>query len=235
MLRMRWPGMEPLLDEPCGVLARASYDGPVPVSFADRTEYKRTFGVRELYEAVVLLPPAIATLRANRRHRFLDGQALERVMLAATEVNGCPACSWAHTRMALREGLSGEEISGLLAGAGSLPAEEATGIIFGQHYAESRGRPDRVAFDAVVREYGAERARTVLAAAQVMLAGNIFGIPMSALHARRRGTPYRDSSFGYEVGLLTVGVLVAPVAIMHGLMRWAAGAPAARWGRDSTD
>ncbi|MGM0384652.1 MAG: carboxymuconolactone decarboxylase family protein [Actinomycetota bacterium] len=134
------------------------------MTLESRTEYKRTFSLREFYDAAVLLPPAIAALSANRRRGLMDGRAVERIMLAVTEVNGCPACSWAHTRMALREGMSGEEIS--------------------------------------------------------------------ALMARLGGRPYADSSLWYEVGMQVAGALVLPVALAHGLVRWASGAPDARFAND---
>ena len=197
------------------------------------TEYKRRFRLGEFYDAAVLLPSAIAALASNRRHKLMDEHAVERVMLAVTEVNGCTTCSWAHARKALRDGMSGEEISALLSGDGVfVPPDEATGVVFAQHYADSRGHPDQAAYDAVVREYGLDRARTVLAAAQVIMVGNIYGIPYSALHARLRGAPYADSTIGYEVGMQVAGALVLPVALLRGLVRQAAGGPAARFATD---
>ena len=205
----------------------------MPMKLDPLNEYKRKFRLRELYAAALLLPSAIAALASNRRRELMDKHAVERVMLAVTEVNGCPACSWAHTRMALREGMSGEEISSLLSGDGEVvPPDEATGVVFAQHNADSRGHPDRAAYDAVVREYGLERARTVLAAAQVMLVGNMYGIPYSAFHARLRGAPYADSTIAYEVGMQVAGALVLPVALVHGLVRQAAGGPVARFATD---
>ena len=195
-----------------------------------QSRYQRRFDLAEFYDAVVLLPPQIAALAANRRRTTLDGPAVERIMLAVTEVNGCPACSWAHTRMALREGMSGEEISALLSGDGEVvPPGEATGVVFAQHYADSRAHPDRAAHDALVREYGPERARTVLAAAHVMHVGNMYGIPYSAFVSRLTGKPYADSSLGYEVGMQVAGAAVLPVALVHGLIRSAAGAPPVRF------
>lgn len=197
------------------------------------TAYKRKFRLGEFYDAAVLLPSAIAALASNRRHKLMDEHAVERVMLAVTEVNGCSACSWAHTRKALREGMSGEEISALLSGDGEVvPPDEATGVVFAQHYADSRGHPDQAAFDAVVREYGLDRAQTVLAAARVIMVGNMYGIPYSALHARLRGAPYKDSTIGYEVGMQLAGALVLPAALVHGLVRQVVGGPVTRFASD---
>lgn len=114
--------------------------------------FKKRFSFAELYGAFVRLPHAIGVLVANRRKHLLDRQAVERVMLAVTEVNGCPACSWAHTRMALREGMIGEEISSMLSGSGEfVPPAEASGVLFAQHYADSRGHPDPETYDALRR------------------------------------------------------------------------------------
>ena len=56
------------------------------------------------------------------------GMALVRA-LAVTEVNGCAACSYAHTTFALREGMSNEEISSFLAGADDyIQPEEAKAL-----------------------------------------------------------------------------------------------------------
>jgi AhpD family alkylhydroperoxidase len=86
-------------------------------------------------------------------------------MLAVTEVNGCEACSYAHTLMALRKGFSNEEIAGFLSASDAcVVPEEAQGILFAQHYADSRGRPSRAAYEALLQEYGPEKSRAVVAA-----------------------------------------------------------------------
>jgi AhpD family alkylhydroperoxidase len=195
-----------------------------------RARDARRYGLRDLYDAVVLLPPSAAALAGNRRRQLLDRVAIERVMLAVTAVNDCAACSWAHTRIALREGMPPEEISTLLAGNGELvPPDEAAGLAFAQHYADSGCLPDPAAFAALEQVDGPARARLVLAAAQVMTVGNLYGLPLSAVLARRQRTPDADPSLGDELGLLAAGALVFPVAITHGVLRWAAGRPVARF------
>ncbi len=73
-------------------------------------------------------------------------------MLAVTEVNRCSLCAWAHTRMALKEGLAREEVRALLHGVlDGAPPEEHTAILFAQHWADTGGKPDadaRVHFEA---------------------------------------------------------------------------------------
>lgn len=198
-----------------------------------RERYKRKFRFSELYSACVLAPAAIAILRKNRKGGTVDTAFVERLMLAVTEVNGCAACSWAHTRMALSQGLSPEEIADLLSGDDRhVSPAEAKGILFAQHFADTRGLPQRAAYEAIVHEYGPQSARVILSAVQVMLAGNIYGIPSSAFYARLKGRPYADSTLAYELGMQVGGLLVIPVALAHALLRALAGKPNLRLAPD---
>ena len=92
-----------------------------------------------MYCALVAVPRAILKLRRNRKTKLVDSKFIERLQLAVTEVNGCAACSYQHTKMALQQGMSNEEISSFLSGGDNfIKAEEAKTIMFAQHYADSR-------------------------------------------------------------------------------------------------
>lgn len=157
-------------------------------------------------------------------------------MLAVTEVNGCAACSWAHTRMALSQGMSAEEISSFLSGGEQyIKPAEAKGILFAQHFADARGLPQQDAYQAVEKEYGPAKAKLILAAAQVMLVGNMYGIPLSAFYSRLRGRPYNDSTLIYELYLLIAGIVIIPFAVLHSLGRWLLGLPNVRFGKTIPD
>ncbi len=185
-----------------------------------RQQYKRTFSYRDIYRVLVDLPGSIGVLRGNRRESLVDNAFIERLMLAVTEVNGCAICSYAHTRMALKEGLSEQEIAGLLNGDTThIAAEEVKGIVFAQHVADTLGRFDSDAYQAVVSYYGKERAKIILAAIRVILVGNLVGIPYSALISRFRGKPYRGSSLWYESSSLLWGMFCIPPAFIHALIR----------------
>jgi len=145
---------------------------------------------------------------------------LERLQLAVTEVNGCAACSYHHTKMALSQGMSNDEISSFLSGGDIfIKPEEAKAIMFAQHFADARGYPKKYAYDSIVKEYGEKEAVIILSACQTMIAGNMYGIPYSAFQSRGKGKPYKDSSLFYELGMLTAGILCLPLAIIHGLLR----------------
>jgi len=186
--------------------------------------YKRKFTLPELYAALLFAPGAFLILIGNRIHKLLDENFRERIMLAVTEVNGCTACSWAHTRMASSQGMSPEEIGSLLNGREEyIKPEEAKGILFAQHFADNRGLPQQDAYRAIEKEYGPAKAKIILAAAQVMIVGNMYGIPLSALQSRLSGRPYTDSTLIYELCFLIAGLALIPFAVLHAFVRWILG------------
>ena len=192
----------------------------IPEEISSRTEFKRKFSLSEMYRSFVFLPGAMSKMIGNNKSKLIDPHFARRLQLAVTEVNGCPACSYQHTKMALREGMSGEEISSFLSGGGDyIKPEEAKAIMFAQHFADSRAYPKKYAYDSIVKEYGDKKAKIILSAAQVMIAGNMYGIPYSAFHSRLKGKPFKGSSLFYELGMLIVGILVLPIALIHGLLR----------------
>ena len=125
-------------------------DLTLPQSIISRTEFKRKFSLWEMYRSLVFLPGAISKMIGNNKTKLVDMHFVQRLQLAVTEVNGCAACSYQHTKMALREGMSGEEISSFLSGDRNfIKPEEAKAIMFAQHYADSRGYPKKYTYDAV--------------------------------------------------------------------------------------
>lgn len=191
-----------------------------------RGEFKRKFTLWELYRSLVYVPRAISKLRKNKKSNLLDEQFVERLQLAVTEVNGCAACSYQHTQMALSQGMSNDEISSFLSGEEDfIKPEEGKAILFAQHFAETKGFPEKVTWDSIIEEYGEEKAEVILAACQVMIAGNMYGIPFSAFLSRIKGQKYKGSTLFYELTMLILGILLLPLAIIHGYLRALLGLP----------
>ena len=66
-----------------------------------------------------------------KKEKALSPEFIERIMLGVTEVNGCEVYSYAHTKMALEQGMAAEEIQQLLAGyADEIPVEEMPAYLF---------------------------------------------------------------------------------------------------------
>ncbi|MGI6480871.1 MAG: hypothetical protein ACOXZ2_04725 [Sphaerochaetaceae bacterium] len=97
--------------------------------------------------------------------------------------------------------------------------EEAMGILFAQSYADNQGNYSDEAYQTLVDYYGEEKSKTILAAARGMMAGNVIGLPMSAISARFKGKKYSNSSFFYEIGMLLAPLLLIPISGIHSLFR----------------
>ena len=208
----------------------------IPETISSRTDFKRKFSLWEMYRSFVFLPRAMRKMIGNKKSKLVDEDFVKRLQLAVTEVNGCPACSYQHTKMALQQGMSGEEISSFLSGGSDyIKPEEAKAIMFAQHFADSRGYPKKFAYDSIVKEYGEQEARIILSAVQIMIAGNMYGIPFSAFQSRLKGKPYKDSSLFYELGMLITGVLLVPIGIFHGILRALIGLPNYRLDKNKTE
>lgn len=198
----------------------------IPEIISSRIEFKSKFNFGELYCALVFVSRAVMVLKENKKMNLVGETFVERLQLAITEVNGCPACSYQHTKMALRMGMSNEEIGSFLSGSDSfIKPEEAKAILFAQHFADSRGLPKQYAYDSIVNEYGDKSANVILSAVQIMIAGNMYGIPYSAFQSRQKGKPYKDSTLFYELGMMIGGIVLLPLAILHGFFRALIGLP----------
>lgn len=208
----------------------------LPDVITSRREFKRKFSFGELYTSLVYAPRAMRKLMKNKKSKLISNQFVERLQLAVTEVNGCPACSYQHAKMALQQGMSNEEISSFLTGGENfIRPEEAKGIIYAQHFADSRGFPKKYAYDAIVNEYGEKEAVIIHSACQIMIAGNIYGIPYSAFQSRRKGEPYKDSSLFFELGMLIGGILILPIALLNGVLRGLVGLSNQRLDKSSAE
>lgn len=203
-------------------------------SVIQRDEFKRKFNLWELYRSFVFAPRAASKLIGNRKNKLVDNHFVERLQLVVTEVNGCAACSYQHTQMALKQGMSNEEINSFLSGGGDFTKpEEAKAIVFAQHFADSKGYPKKFAYDSIVKEYGQKEARIILSACQTMIAGNMYGIPFSAFLSRLHGKTYKGSSLFYELGMLVIGLLSLPIAIIYGFLRALIGLPNERFDKST--
>ncbi|MGI6545927.1 MAG: carboxymuconolactone decarboxylase family protein [Fastidiosipilaceae bacterium] len=180
--------------------------------------YKKIYSHCDFYKSIVMLLRSIKYLRLNRKEQLISPQFKERIMLAVTEVNGCEACSYAHTKFALEEGMSPEEISSILSGdLQNIPQEESVGVFFAQHYADEKGKASKDSWQRLVDEYGQRSAMVILAFTRMMLVGNIYGIAVSAIRDRFKGKPSGKTTLIYEISILLSIILYLPFATIHAL------------------
>jgi AhpD family alkylhydroperoxidase len=186
--------------------------------------YKKIYSVREFYTILYQGLRTVKYMRKAEKDGEMTQEFIERIMLAVTEVNGCEVCSYGHAKMALERGVTDEEIQMLLSGkTGDVPVEEAQAVFFAQHYADQRGKPDRVAWEKIVSLYGKEKAYGILGAIRMIMVGNAYGIAFSAFRSRLRGKPIvkhtlfeeRKLSIFYELGMLLSLIPFLPITIVR--------------------
>ncbi|MCE5342332.1 MAG: carboxymuconolactone decarboxylase family protein [Eubacteriales bacterium] len=196
-----------------------------------RSAGRTLFTLGESYWIIYHAMRSMPAIARARKRGLLDKHFSERLVLAVTEVNHCAMCSYAHTKIALRAGMEQAEISAMLSGdlSGVMP-EELTAILFAQHYADCRNKPDREAWQTVLAQYGPEKSDALLGVIRMITMGNAYGIPSGSLLARvsRRRAPDERSSLGYELAMLLTMIVFLPCAALHALAAATLRAPAIR-------
>jgi len=178
--------------------------------------YKRMYTVSEFYTFLQEALRTMTYMNKAKKTNALDNQAIERIMLAVTEVNGCELCSYKHTEEALKHGMTQEEINQMLSGGKDhIPEDESVAIFFAQHYAESKGKPTKEAWERLVDSYGESKALGILGATRAIMMGNTHGIAMSALLSRIKGKKIEKSSLGYELRMSLSIIPFLPTALVH--------------------
>lgn len=181
--------------------------------------YKKIYSVREFYIALYKGFRTMPSMIKAKKNKEMSMEFRERIMLAVTEVNGCEVCSYAHTKLALEQGMSKEEIQLLLSGGKDhVPEEEAPALFFAQHYADMRGNPSKESWQQIVHTYGDTKAFGILGAIRAIMIGNVYGIPLSAFRSRLRGKPIQKSNLVYELTMIGSILLFLPIALVHSFL-----------------
>ena len=119
---------------------------------------KRIHTVKEFMYHLDLLISHPAAIKKANKNSDIHRKFIERIMLAVTQVNGCRLCSYAHTKIALENGLEQNEISALLSGdLQAAPEYEHRALIFSQYYAETNGHPEKTEWCELVKIAGIKR------------------------------------------------------------------------------
>jgi len=177
---------------------------------------KKLYSIAEEYRIMVNAFRSSPYLRRARNAGEMNKPFMERIMLAVTEVNGCAMCSYYHTKVALESGMDSEEIKGMLGGdCNDAPEEELQAILFAQHYADTRGKPSKEAWERIVETYGESGAYGILAAIRMIMMGNVLGIAWGSFFNRFRGKPDKRSSLPYELGIMLCSILFFPFGLIH--------------------
>jgi AhpD family alkylhydroperoxidase len=143
---------------------------------------KRFYTPRTLAHDLGQVLANLGSFRDTARSGRVSRAFAEKIMLAVTAVNGCRYCAYGHSRMALKAGVSPEEIKKLLASEiGDFPPEEAVALAFAQHWAETAGRPDPEAERHFRDTYGPQVSTDILNWMRMITVGNLLGNTWDAI------------------------------------------------------
>ncbi len=141
----------------------------------------------------------------NKLHTITPALA-EKVRLAVSGVTNCVNCSYLHTKFALEKGVSGGEVIRLLKGElGDFPEYEYVALLYGQHWAQTAGRPGGGIRARVVAYYGEEKTKHLETIIRILYAGNMIS---NTVEARQRGVRPK----GHSLRFLLVYLLCLPMA-----------------------
>mgnify|MGYP000400188551 CR=1 FL=1 len=138
---------------------------------------KRTFtGFGEFFEELKFIIKNRDQIKKLVAGDIIDAEFRQRLMIAVTEVNGCRYCSYYHSKLALKAGISQEELDSLLAGElNDCPEEEVLALVYAQHWTEKRGQPAQEIIDKIKNKYGTDKFETIKLAIRMINFGNLSG------------------------------------------------------------
>jgi AhpD family alkylhydroperoxidase len=133
---------------------------------------------RNPYEFVASCASIVARLDALPGYlRGRVGMALrQRLWLVVTSVNDCRYCRYLHGNMALRSGVSFEEVEALSSGeVTDSPAEERPALLYGLHWAKQDGRTDPAAHARLMESNDKRTVRVLELVLRLIRFANLFG------------------------------------------------------------
>jgi AhpD family alkylhydroperoxidase len=138
---------------------------------------KRTYrSLREFIQDLGFILKNRKRVRAIFRSESLSPAFPERMMLAVTQANDCRFCARFHTKAALAEGISREEVDAILNGAfKDCPSDQLAGVLYAEHWAEMLGAPEAEVRDKLIATYGQDMASDIDVVLRLIKTGDLTG------------------------------------------------------------
>lgn len=169
----------------------------------------------------ILNKATYSILKYGKYKRMINKEFETNIMLAVTEVNGCQACNYFHTKHAIESGISDEELKSLLSGDHlNVKKEEAMALMFAQHYASEKEQYSEESFEKVKEHYSKEEAYGILTVIRLISFGNAHGINTGNLKSRftKKGK-VKDSKLFNELFIILSPIVLLPVFLIINLFK----------------
>ena len=155
-------------------------------------------------------------IRRNPEH------LIEKILIVTDAVNGCIYCSWMDAKLAIRSGISEDEVRNMLKLEFHTDASEyeLNALLFAQHYAETNRKPDPEMTKKLFDYYGEKTARDIILAIRTVTFGNLYFNTWGAVLSRFRGNPAPNSNVVFElIYALLNFIIIVPFVILRKLDR----------------
>jgi AhpD family alkylhydroperoxidase len=161
---------------------------------------------KELFSMITSMLGQARKAKGLHEYQKMEPDLREKVMLAVSGVTNCLYCSYLHAKNALQKGVRDDEIIRLLnCDFGDFPEHEATAILYGQHWAETGGRPEAEVRARVANYYGKEKLNHLETVIRALYMGNMVS---NTVEAFKKGTRPEKKKFAF----LLVYLLCKPMA-----------------------
>ena len=180
----------------------------------------RVFKIKEQVKIINNAAKGFILLKSSRKTKLMNKKLKERIMLAITEVNGCAMCSYIHTTIALKSGMTNEQIKLILDGdTSNIPVDEAVAVMFAQEYAYSRENPSIYSINRLIYDYGKEKSNLVMAACHMITMTNGMGISMHLFLNRIRFKPDKRSNILLELIIPVMTMTLFPTLVVYNVFK----------------
>ena len=138
---------------------------------------------------------------AAMRNKKIGKVFMEKIMTVVTAVNGCRYCEWFHAKKAAAAGISNKEVKNMLQLQFQTDASdfEIPGLLYAQHYAETKRKPEKEMTDKLVEFYGEKTAYHIYLMIRIIFFGNLSGNTFDAFLSRLKGNRAENSNVIFEL------------------------------------
>lgn len=160
------------------------------------------------------LPGIIRILYSKHKPK----QLYEKIFMVTDAVNGCIYCSWLDAKLAVKSGMSEEEIQSVLKleFQTAASAYELNALLYAQHYAETNRHPDPNMTAKLFATYGEKIANDILLAIRAVTFGNLYFNTWRAVISRFRGEPAPGSNIIFEIVYFLINfMIIMPFVILR--------------------
>ncbi len=169
---------------------------------------KSIYTTRLLFRDLGFLFKNFPKIIAAMRNKKIGKVFMEKIMTVVTAVNGCRYCEWYHAKKAVASGISENEVKNMLQLQFETDATdfEIPGLLYAQHYAETKRSPEKEMTDKLNEFYGEETAYHIYLMIRIIFFGNLSGNTFDAFLSRLKGNRAANSNVVFEFIFFVVNI-----------------------------